>query len=100
MGFFTEDFMTARRNAVKTLIAKVQYEEGGTWHDATIAGSSVENNSVVIRATIPPTATVSTITGIRFLDSNNIVIGMQEANMPTSTARSKLIVFTCPIQEV
>ena len=100
MGFFTNEFMIARRTEVLDAIAKLQYEYDDTWNDATISGTAIEENSVVVRASVPPTAEVGTITGIRLLDGDDEIIGSQEADIPTSTNRGKLIVFRCPIQEV
>ena len=100
MGFFTNAYMTARRTDVLNTIAKLQYEYNGAWSDASITGRSIEENSVVVRVSVPPTAEVGTITGIRLLNGDNEVIGSQEAAIPTSTNRGKLIVFRCPVQEV
>lgn len=100
MGFFTSDYMNARRTDLEALIENLQYKIGEEWADATITSKAIENNSIIVKASIGATKTPDTITGIRLVDANGTRIGEETTSISTSTSRNKLIVFTCPIQEV
>lgn len=100
MAFFTESFLSARRNEMLRSLCRFQYQlDGSTWHDGEINSKSVNGVNVVVFVNAPSSGQADTITGVRVFDQNNVVAGQQKINLKRSSVNTALLRFTFPLIE-
>ena len=101
MAFFSESFMSHRRQQWLRSIYAVEAQVGGTWHRGEINQKNTEGDTLVIMATFPTLDSTScTITASRIIDVHGEVAAYQQRLVNKISGQGTMIKITVPIYEV
>ena len=101
MAYFTDSYMSQRRNQWLRSIHAVEVQVGSTWHRGDINQKNIEGDTLVIMATFPTLdATACNITASRIIDVRGEVASYQQRVIQKNSGQGAMIKFTVPIYEV
>ena len=101
MAYFTDDFMSHRRNQWLRSIHAVEAQVAGTWHRGDINQKTIEGDTLVIMATFPTLDSMAcTITASRIIDVRGEVAAYQQRVIEKNSGQGTMIKLTIPIYEV
>jgi hypothetical protein len=100
MAFYTDTFMTARREQLLRAVQRFQYQiNGSAWYDGEVNKKAIEGNAVVCYVNVPSSGSADTITGARVYDNNGALAGSQSVSLARKSINSALLRFTFPLIE-
>lgn len=101
MAYFTDSYMSQRRNQWLRSLHAVEVQVNGTWHRGDINQKAVESDTLVIMATFPTLdAAACTITASRIIDVRGEVAAYQQRVIAKNSGQGTMIKLTIPIYEV
>lgn len=101
MAYFTDTFMSHRRNQWLRSISAVEAQVGSTWHRGEITQKKIEGDTLVILATFPVLDPMAcTITASRIIDVRGEVAAYQQRMIEKNDGQGTMIKITVPIYEV
>lgn len=100
MPFYTDQYLAKRRKKWIDSLTKVQYQENGTWRDASINSKTVTGTDLVIMASAPSTGSSGTISAVRIYDNDGVLAGSATVNIEHTSIQNTLLKFVLPIKEV
>ena len=101
MAYFSETFMSHRRQQWLRSVYAVEVQVGGTWHRGDINQKKVEDDTLVIMATFPTLdSQACTITASRIIDVRGEVAAYQQRLIEKNSGQGTMIKLTIPIYEV
>ena len=101
MAYFSDTFMSHRREQWLRSIHAVEAQVGGTWHRGDINQKKIEGDTLVIMATFPTLdSRACTITASRVLDIRGEVAAYQPRLIEKNSGQGTMIKITIPIYEV
>lgn len=99
MAFWTEQFMNKRRREWLNEIAKIQYQAGGRWYDATITEKYIKGDTLYVTSATTDNATL-TITSVRILDASGDVAGQTSESIAKLSTQGVFTVWEFPLYEI
>jgi uncharacterized protein YifN (PemK superfamily) len=100
MAFFTDKFMSNRREQLFRSLVRFQYQiNGGTWYDGEINSKEIIKDEVVVLVNAPSSGQADTITGARVYDDKGNLAGTQTVSLKRSSLNTGLIRFAFPLTE-
>lgn len=100
MAFFTNQFLTKRREELLRSVARFQYQlNNSSWRDGTINSKDIEGTDVVAYVACPSSGAADVITGVRVYDNNGNLAGSQSISLVRTSDSSALLRFTFPLVE-
>ena len=101
MGYFSDSFMSHKRNQWLRSLTAVEAQVNGTWHRGEINQKKIEDDTLVIMATFPTLdAMACTITASRLLDIHGEQAAYQQRMIKKNSGQGTMIKITIPIYEV
>lgn len=101
MAYFSDTFMSHRRQQWLRSIHAVEAQVGGTWHRGDINQKKIEGDTLVIMATFPTLdSQACTITASRIIDVHGEVAAYQQRAINKISGQGTMIKLTVPIYEV
>lgn len=100
MAFFTNEFLTDRRDEWLKSIVGVGIKANGKWYDGKIEKKMIENGSVIIDATFPDIEDMDvTVQATRLIDRKGKQCAYQEKNFQKTHQQNLWVRTSIPIQE-
>lgn len=100
MAFFKDSFLNALRENMLQSVCRFQYQlDNGSWKDCEINSKQIVGNSVIVIVSVPGSGKADTITAVRVLDNDNILVGEHTIGLQRSSANTALLRFAFPITE-
>lgn len=101
MAYFSDTFMSRKREQWLRSLAAVEAQVGGTWHRGDINQKNIEGDTLVIMATFPTLDSVAcTITASRLVDVRGEQAAYQQRVIEKQSGQGTMIKITIPIYEV
>lgn len=101
MAYFSDTFMSHRREQWLRSIHAVEAQVGGTWHRGDINQKKIEGDTLVIMATFPTLdSRACTITASRIIDVRGEVAAYQQRTIEKNSGQGTMLKLTIPIYEV
>lgn len=101
MAYFSDNFMSHRRQQWLRSIYAVEAQVGGTWHRGDISKKEVEGDTLVILATFPTLDSVAcTITASRIIDVRGEVAAYQPRVIEKHSGQGTMLKISVPVYEV
>lgn len=101
MAYFSDTFMSRRRQQWLRSISAVEAQVGGTWHRGDINQKQIDGDTVVIMATFPTLDSVAcTITASRIIDVHGEQVAYRQRTIEKNSGQGTMIKITIPIYEV
>lgn len=101
MAYFSDTFMSHRRNQWLRSIHAVEVQVNGVWHRGDINQKKVEDDTLVIMATFPTLdSVVCAITASRVIDVRGEVAAYQQRLIQKNRGQGTMLKITIPIYEV
>ena len=101
MAYFTDSYMSQRRNQWLRSLHAVEVQAAGTWHRGDINQKKIEGDTLVIMATFPTLDSVAcTISASRIIDVRGEVAAYQQRVIEKNSGQGIMIKLTIPIYEV
>ena len=101
MAYFSDTFMSHRRNQWLRSLVAVEAQVGGTWHRGEINQKKIEDDTLVIMATFPSLdAMACTITASRLIDVRGEQAAYQQRTIKKNSGQGTMIKITIPVYEV
>ena len=101
MAYFSDTFVSHRRQQWLRSIYAVEVQVDGTWHRGEINRKQIEGDAVVITATFPPLdARACTITASRIIDVRGEIAATQQRTIQKNKGQGTMLKLTIPIYEV
>ena len=101
MAYFSDTFMSHRRNQWLRSLGAVEAQVGGTWHRGEINQKKIEDDTLVILATFPSLdALACTITASRLIDVRGEQAAYQQRTIKKNSGQGTMIKITIPVYEV
>ena len=101
MAYFSNTFMSHRRNQWLRSLVAVEAQVAGTWHRGEINQKKIEDDTLVIMATFPTLdALACTITASRLIDVRGEQAAYQQRTIEKNSGQGTMIKITIPIYEV
>lgn len=100
MAFYTEKFLTKRRQWWFKNLHKVQVFVNSTWYTGTIQKKAIEGDQIVIHASFPElTGTACTISTLRVIDIDGEVAAQVSESITKAAGQGVFIKLELPITE-
>ena len=101
MAYFSDSFMSHRREQWLRSIHAVEAQVGGTWHRGDIGKKVVEGDTLVILATFPTLDDKEcTITASRIIDVRGEVAAYQQRVIEKHSGQGTMLKISVPVYEV
>lgn len=101
MAYFSDNFMSQRRQQWLRSIVAVEAQVGSTWHRGDISQKKIEGDTLVIMATFPTLdSEACTITASRIIDVRGEVAAYQQRTIEKNSGQGTMLKLTIPIYEV
>lgn len=101
MAYFSNTFMSHRRNQWLRSLAAVEAQVVGKWHRGEINQKKIEGDTLVIMATFPTLDSMScTITASRLIDVRGEQAAYQQRRINKNSGQGTMIKITIPVYEV
>ena len=101
MAYFSDTFLSNRRQQWLRSIHAIEVQVGGTWHRGEIGKKEIDDDTLVITATFPTLdSQACTITASRIIDVRGEVAAYQQRVIEKNSGQGTMIKLTVPIYEV
>lgn len=101
MEYFSDSFMSHRREQWLRSLHSVEVQSGGTWHRGVLNKKKIEGDTIVILATFPELDEKGcTITASRIIDVRGETAAYQQRVIEKVSGQGTMIKITIPIYEV
>jgi len=100
MSYYTEDFLSQRREQWLRAISQVQAQVDDTWYDGEIQTKEIDGTNIVIIAVFSSLDEVAgTISASRIIDNRGAVAAEQSENISKAVGQGAMIKIVLPIVE-
>lgn len=101
MAYFSDAFLEHRRNQWLRSLYAVEVQANGKWHRGEINQKKIEDDTLVIMATVPALDSLAcTITASRLIDVRGEQAAYQQRVINKNSGQGTMIKITIPVYEV
>lgn len=101
MAYFSDTFLSHRRQQWLRSIQSVEVQVDGVWHRGDFNQKEIKDDTLVIKATFPTLDSIAcTITASRVVDVRGEVAAYQQRIIKKNSGQGTMIKITIPIYEV